>query len=550
MAGVVLETLSWKKLIILGISLLLLLIAFFLIGGLVAPNPSNFVYVTGTTCIDDSGSRNSSEWFIPRGGVEKCTQVDTFEDPYIRDHHVRSGQVVFSFWLPHLREGKQLDFSPWQQYMIAVLQVDISYNEDIPLAEDAILTLDARIGYREKTDGKNDWKELARSLEERKLNCFLPKKVEKYQYNCEALAFFELGSLHHDYYLVNIRIPTDPVVLDRREGMNQAIGKLEDLHLVAIHQNGGFTKVWISIKSVMFPLIIAVMIWFWRRIQQLTRQPNLLERTLLALGIAMSVLNCPLEYFSLAFDMPYMLLLTDIRQGYFYAMLLSFWIIFTGEHIMDTTERNRLVVYWKHLLAVIIGCFCLLLFELSERGVQLVNPFFSIWVTDLGARLALSFIIIAAISAAGYFFFLCYMIFLVFRNISAKRTALPSMTSGRRLYYLGLIYRFKFLMLVTLVCSALTVVFFILSQLSEGQWQWMEQSPALHYTSAFFTGVYGMWNVYVIGLLSLYAPSHKQFAPTSVSDENSREEEVQLTYLPSNSEGSAIQAFASKAAMD
>ncbi|WAR01529.1 WLS-like protein [Mya arenaria] len=453
MAGVVLETLSWKKLIILGISLLLLLIAFFLIGGLVAPNPSNFVYVTGTTCIDDSGSRNSSEWFIPRGGVEKCTQVDTFEDPYIRDHH-----VVFSFWLPHLREGKQLDFSPWQQYMIAVLQVDISYNEDIPLAEDAILTLDARIGYREKTDGKNDWKELA-------------------------------------------RIPTDP----------------------AIHQNGGFTKVWISIKSVMFPLIIAVMIWFWRRIQQLTRQPNLLERTLLALGIAMSVLNCPLEYFSLAFDMPYMLLLTDIRQGYFYAMLLSFWIIFTGEHIMDTTERNRLVVYWKHLLAVIIGCFCLLLFELSERGVQLVNPFFSIWVTDLGARLALSFIIIAAISAAGYFFFLCYMIFLVFRNISAKRTALPSMTSGRRLYYLGLIYRFKFLMLVTLVCSALTVVFFILSQLSEGQWQWMEQSPALHYTSAFFTGV---------------------------SDENSREEEVQLTYLPSNSEGSAIQAFASKAAMD
>ena len=35
MAGVVLETLSWKKLCILGVSMLLLLLAFFLIGGLV-----------------------------------------------------------------------------------------------------------------------------------------------------------------------------------------------------------------------------------------------------------------------------------------------------------------------------------------------------------------------------------------------------------------------------------------------------------------------------------------------------------------------------------
>lgn len=35
MAGVVLENLSWKKLIILGVFLLVLLITFFLVGGLV-----------------------------------------------------------------------------------------------------------------------------------------------------------------------------------------------------------------------------------------------------------------------------------------------------------------------------------------------------------------------------------------------------------------------------------------------------------------------------------------------------------------------------------
>lgn len=42
----------------------------------------------------------------------------------------------------------------------------------------------------------------------------------------------------------------------------------------------------------------------------------------------------PLEYLTLAFDMPFMLLLGDIRQGVFYATLLSFWLVFAGEHLM------------------------------------------------------------------------------------------------------------------------------------------------------------------------------------------------------------------------
>jgi hypothetical protein len=71
-------------------------------------------------------------------------------------------------------------------------------------------------------------------------------------------------------------------------------------------------------------------------------------------------------------------------------------------------------------------------------------------------------------------------------------------------------------MLFTLLCAAMTVISFIIGQVSEGEWKWEDDVHIhLQYTSAFFTGVYGMWNIYVLSLLALYAPSHKRWPQES-----------------------------------
>lgn len=542
MTGTIIENLSGRKLAVLVSFLLVCQLTCFLIGGLVAPMPANTQSILGTVCKDTSTVKNdTTKWFYNRG-KGACKTVD-LSTGY---HDLSERDIVFAFQMPVPRDSRVLDYSRWQQNLIGVLQIDVGYHSLMEILPRSAITIDARLAYRNKGDPEDKWTLYTQSVETRYLDCDIETKAENYLYNCSAIPLFELGSLFHDYYVLNVRLPVDS------PEMNTNIGHIQDMWLTVIYQNGGFTKVWVSLKTVFFPCIIGILVWFWRRIHMLQRKPVLLEKMLLSLGISLCILNMPLEYLTLHFDLPFMLLLGDIRQGVFYAMLFSFWLVFSGEHMLIQEGQSSLQQYWRHLSAVAMGCISLFIFDMCERGVQLRNPFYSIWVTDIGTNLALTFIILAGISTGVYFLFLCYMVWQVFINISNKRQSLPTMCSVRRLHYEGIIYRFKFLMLATLLCAALTVIGFILGQVAEGQWKW-DENIEVEYTSAFFTGVYGMWNIYIFALLVLYAPSHKRWPVNeNTSDTQNLSEEIEFSPLPerSTSEISSLTSFLRKSTID
>ncbi|KAA3681499.1 uncharacterized protein DEA37_0008650 [Paragonimus westermani] len=517
MAGVVLETLNIRKLVIFGVVMLIVQTFFFLIGGLVSPSPNSSEQILMSRCVDYS--KNINKWLYVRhfelnDSRTNCAKILPDGDlDEVAPAGVTASQLVFIAQFPHPRDGYHLTMTRWFQQILGVLMLDIKHKFGTEtLKPDAKVIFDLRLGYRNHGDPKDVWHELARSIETRPLRCTPDPEAKKhvnhshalndgFYYECEILPLFTLASCHYDEYLLNLRIPEDANM-----SLSQSGAVLQDVWMVEIHQNGGFTKIWFALKTAVFPCTLLALWFFVSRVRELDRSMTVLEKTIAVLGSGITFLNCPVEWISLVWNSPFWIVLSDIRQGFFFALLVCFWLIFTGEHMMDRSEGAHRV-YWPRLLLVAGSCTALCIFELAERGVQIRNPFYSIWSHPTAARLGIASIVIGAVCAFAYVSYLAFIVVQALFQILGKRRLLVHLPAEQSRYYRGVIHRFTALLCYTLLCAILTVAFFIFSRVTEDQWSWGERS--VEYGSAFITGVYGMWNVYVVAVLCLYAPSHK-----------------------------------------
>ena len=120
---------------------------------------------------------------------------------------------------------------------------------------------------------------------------------------------------------------------------------------------------------------------------------------------------------------------------------------------------------------------------------------------DIFMYLSIGYIFIAGL----YFFLLCYTIRRAL-NIMSDFSAISPIVPDT-------IWRFRILMLGTLLTAAITIIRFIIGQVAEGAYKWNEDlGQTLEYSGALETVVYGMWNIHVFSLIFLFAPSHNQGA--------------------------------------
>ncbi|CAJ0581275.1 unnamed protein product, partial [Mesorhabditis spiculigera] len=507
MVGAVIENLSNRKLSYIFAGLLVIQIAFFLVGAWIAPRPTSSMEFLFRSCVD--ANITGKNWV----DHQSCKEIELSEHKPL-SYDLR--ELVFMTQMPHKRDNQLLRYHPSFQFLLGVVQPEIQSTKAFTHRKGSRLHLEVRMGFR--NEPSEPWRDWIHADVVRDLECQFAWGHTEGDMHCEPMDFFEIGYVPYPLYVLNIRVPID------REGCekdpintpNCDLGELTALNMIVINQNGGFTMVWAWMKTIVAPFMLLMVRWYWSRVSARTSSPLLLEKAIFTLGVATTVLDLPIEWIPLWFSrVPFMLLLSDLRQGLFYAVLCSFWLIFAGEHLIDDRSRNNLWSYWKNLSLVLTTGAVLLIYDMCERGMQLADPFYSIWASPTGTRIAYLSIYLATICTVLYFAFLFWKIYMVWIAIKNKRSAqLYLNNEGRRLKVESVIFRFKFLMILTLVCAFLTILSYGLKQHGEAQLHddEPESSFLTNPTSAFFTGTFGMWNLYVFLLLAMYAPSHKQYA--------------------------------------
>lgn len=567
MGATILESLSNQKLIGILSLLLVIQVVSFYIGAFLTPSPSSFEEFTSVHC----HRKDRKEIAIPRHhrshDVEygkNCERSD--RTVTLNRDKAKFDTTTFAVQLPLPRDGMDLAYSRWMQTLLVILIPEFQYepllasdtfkeqqmntppHTPVKVSNTFPLLLDVHLAVKNK--GDTHWTTYAdRKGLKRTIFCSCNDLKRSHKLDCDMLQLFELQSLHYDFYLINFEIRDD-------KSANNTVhfpGRLSEITGVAIHHNGGFTQIWFTLKSIYFVLTLTTLIWYCKRTCKLNRKTILIERLLIGLGSALTQLNAPIELLSLEFEITFMTFLNDLRQGIFYCVLLSFWIIFVGEHLLDGTRKNsKLTNYAKELLAICVASLSLLIFDLSQRGIQALDPFLTIWESK--PHLAKYSILIATVASITYLFSLLYYIGLAYGTISGKQSSLPKMQITKRLKYQGMIYRFKFLLCATVICAICTFVFYGLSQRND--WSYDEESlstaPNIEWTSAMLISVCAMWNLYVIVLMILYAPSHKGITcATGLSDQiefdcltDERDDEFELTDMK------LLQELANKANLD
>ncbi|XP_037785918.1 protein wntless-like isoform X2 [Penaeus monodon] len=486
----VLKNISTRGFIHLMVFSLLIIIAAMIVSGRLAPNQWDSITVKGIMCQDQQQNHatgSSGTWFWPDPHNSKCHTIRPSQTHKTKGHsngYASQSHIVFAFETPPGKEG----YSRWQSSLIALLRLRLTNDSG------AVINHEARLGYMTSSEKTKEIEYIASNEQERRLLCHSNHQFQQETYDCSPVVIAVLYSLHHDHYIINIRLFHS----SGKDGQGRlhfdGLGGIEDMYMTFITQTAEYTKVRMSLQTMFFPVVAAMLLRFSTLVRQYWGPMNFLQWALAVLAGILTILNCPLECLNLIADFEWLIMIDDFRYCLFRIAFLNFFHTLTDLHHKNNEQRAKVRTVMHFLIS--IACLFILLVDDVDHFNLLMDPLPLLWVPTHQTMTLCMFLLLTA-----------FLVYNTFRVILAILEIMAKTSMNGRIF--GINEREIILLVLAWLCVFVTAFEFVIRRLHDAMWIWEDCFGLLEieHTSAFLLGVYCFWNVITCLLLLVFAPS-------------------------------------------
>ncbi|GFR00833.1 hypothetical protein TNCT_560481 [Trichonephila clavata] len=291
-------------------------------------------------------------WHVPMGKKGKPVNCEVFKNIFpMNNSDITMDEIVYAFQIPPFPNESTAEFSKWVPSVEGFLLLDIVLKENGSEELYPQLTFEAKIGYRDKREGDANWTLIFETTDSRNLQCYANENggVQKYQYGCNFVPFFNLDNVYRDFYLINVRFPTDFI---GKTSFNYDINHILDLKMLFIHEGIEFIKVMTVFKILCYPFSVALLLWFARHLYY--KPLLLMEQIMLCLGTGLVLmnrvnLNPNILYLLISFRSNKIAILADVEKAFLQISMapkdkdIVRFLIDNGENGVNVYRFNRVL---------------------------------------------------------------------------------------------------------------------------------------------------------------------------------------------------------------